>query len=398
MDVQWKRGEFIKFFAQMKIRVGGKDEVTIHKDDEFEYDGSVCKFAGAEFSTPALRGAIRNDWAILDPSMMKRVAAFTPPRAVAKSQTKNTDLSRIQRTQPMQMETDHLDEETVLNVSDRQSMARDNRGNVTQHLTQQDNRRLAFSAPKNPAAGSLALDYKQSDVDQQDGRTVARVRSPANLGKVNILEKPGTARDLELRSADTGFGKAQPIRRPPGRSVVHQEGIDIHMNVGGVDRNIQVGDESDGQVIGQVRHSNHRSSVEGISMKDTSSRPRANGHSNGKVQSKPAMKKVAAKKVVAKKVAAKPVVAAKKVAKPAKVAAKPVELAPMENLSPKLRMARRIDPTFPADWSFEGKLSERLDRVKAHGTDQAFLEALFAAEGDQFRKVLEREFPQQFAS
>ena len=409
MDVQWKRGEYLKFFANMKIRIGGKDEITIQKGDEFEYDGSVCRYSGTEFPTPTLRGAIRSDWARINPDHDYVPPAFNTSRAVAKSQSKTTDLSRVQRTQPQSMATESLDEETVLTVTDRQKLPRDDRGRIAGHLNhtnnrrgvvQDDDRQVNFRAPINPNAGQRVLNPSMSDIDQQDGRTIGRVMTPANIGKVDILKEPGKAKDIE-RSQHVDFGAGRVHRA--GRNV-HQEGIDIRMNVGNVDREqVYDGDEDGGQYIGQVRHSSRNHSAEGIDVQDTSNiRNRQNGHVNGhaRVATKdpPAKKHAPAKKVAAKPVA-QPKVTSKATKMAAKPAAKPAVATPVEvdtNLPPKIRMARRIDPKFPKDWSFEGKLAERMERVKKHGATPTFLEALYAAEGDQMRRTLEREFPQQF--
>ena len=69
MDIRWKRGEFRKFFAKMKIRVGSVGNAAggvIQEGDEFEYDGSILKYAGAELQSTQLRGAVLNDWVTID--------------------------------------------------------------------------------------------------------------------------------------------------------------------------------------------------------------------------------------------------------------------------------------------------------------------------------------------
>lgn len=65
-------------------------------------------------------------------------------------------------------------------------------------------------------------------------------------------------------------------------------------------------------------------------------------------------------------------------------------------INPKVRIARSICPSFPSNWDFTGKLQDRLSRVMEYDTSPQFLEALYAAEGDQMRKLLEKTFPKQF--
>lgn len=332
MAVKWQRGVYQKFFAKMKIRIGGKDNTVdkIEKGDEFEYDGSILKYAGAEISSTQLRGAIDNGWASLSEDDDEPIEAFVPSRNVAKATTVNRDLSRVQRG-GVSMDTDSLDEETVLEVSDRGKMEKAKVGASPRVLTKDNNRR--------------GMSVSASEVDSQEGVTVGRVRSAAKLGAVDVAANPGLASSIENR----GLGK--PVLNKG--KVVQTEGITIQTNVSDVDRTVIAGGEDEGVIVGHVRHS-ERASTEGIEVKDTSN-----------IRNKPSAPK----------------------AKPAKINPK---------LPVRVRIARAIDPTFPEDWCFSGKLVDRMKAVKDHGVTKQFLEALYAAEGDQMRKKLEAEFPKQF--
>jgi len=340
--IKWQRGKFLKFYAKMKIRIGGKDNTIdkIEQDDEFEYDGSILKYAGAEISSTQLRGAIEGGWASLSQDDDARVEAFTPSRNVAKATTVNRDLSRVQRG-GVDMSTDSLDEETVLEVSDRGKMEKASGGAKPKILTKENNRR--------------GMTISASDVDTQDGVTVGRVRSAAKL-VADVIAKPGLAKVIENR------GLGQPILAKPDKGkVIHTEGVTIRTSVSDIDRasGVIIGGEEEGVVVGKVRHSK-KVSTEGIEVKDTSN------IRSGAV--------------------------AAEAAKPRKVAPEPIDM----KLPAKIRMARRIDPTFPPDWSFSGKLKDRMAAAKAHGATPTFLEALYAAEGDQMRKALETAYPKQF--
>ena len=336
MNVKWQRGKFHKFYAKMKIRIGGKNDTIdkIEQNDEFEYDGSILKYAGAEISSIQLRGAIEGDWASLSPDDDTSVEAFVPNRNIAKATTVNRDLSRVQRG-GVEMTTDSLDEETVLEVSDRGKMEKANGSAKPKVLTKENNRRGLF--------------VSASDVDTQDGVTIGRVRSAAKI-VANVAANPGLASSIENR----GLGK--PVL-DKGK-VIHTEGVTIRTNVSDIDRSsISIGGAEEGTVVGKVRHTKNASS-EGIEIKDTSN-------------------------IRAGSVASE--------------AARPRKAEPIDTkLAPKIRMARRIDPSFPSDWSFTGKLKDRMAAAKAHGATPTFLEALYAAEGDQMRKALEEAYPKQF--
>jgi hypothetical protein len=239
MEIQWKRGEFHVFYAQMKIRVGGKDTVDIHKGDQFEYDGSVVKHAGAEFPQPGLRGAIREDWATLDPAG-KGIAPVRPSRAVAKAQSATTNLSgRVQRNSSNTISSDSQDENTVLEVGDRDAVRdEDGRGG---HLKQEHNR--------------TGMRVSASDVDGQEGVVVAGLRNQSPARSVSNVYQ--TSKDaIENRH----------------RKVIEQEGVTITTNVGDVDpANVSV-DSDEARVVGQVRQSTPVSEG-GIQVKDTSGSP-----------------------------------------------------------------------------------------------------------------------------
>ena len=361
-QIRWKRGEFRTFYAQLKIRVGGKNEITIGEGDEFEYDGSVCKYAGDEFSQPQLRGAISEGWATLDEEG-ERVATFTASRKVAKSQSKNTDLSRVQRHEPQEMETDNQDEDTVLQVADRAKVRDKVSGRG--HLKPRHNRREAAVMSRGPEQSSPeGMEVTQSDIDQQDHTTIAPIKSRANIGKIDVTKQPGLARDISRRSHEDGYGKFGGERK--ASNLIHTEGVDIKMNVGNVDPDIRIGDEDEGVEVGRVRHSNSRKRTsEGISIEDTG-RPK-----------KAATKKAATKKTATKKTATKK--------------------AATNGTNPKLRIATKVYSDFPQDWNFYAKTSEKLARIQELGADPDLLDALYASESSAVKKALQSEFSEHFS-
>ncbi len=357
----WKRGEFHTFWAQMKIRVGGtgnQQVVDIQKGDEFEYDGSICRYAGAEFPQPSLRKAIMVGWATMDEEG-DQPAPFVASRDIAVSRSKNTDLSRVQRTAHHSLETDSLDEETVLEVRDRQA-AMDPRTR-SGHLTSDHNRRQAGHTP-----GTFrGLEVSQSDLDNQDGRIVGKLRSSTHA-KVDIIANPGAAKDIE-NSLDVanGYGRVHGAPRK-GNRVVQREGVTITSNVGSMDRSapVEYGDEASGEVVGRVRHSSARErSVEGVTVKDTSRSSQA-----------PAPKA--------------------KAPAPAPKAKAPVL---PDDASPKLKLAIRICPTFPVDWNFFAKADDKVKRIKSLKSPPELLDALYSVESTAMKKQLEKHFKSHFS-
>jgi len=352
MDVQYKRGEFITFYAKMKVRVGGTHNITVEKGDEIEYDGMVMKYAGMDVSIgPSLRSSIRHDWFTDDiDELDTRVSAVVPDRNVAKSQTKNTDLARVQRhDEQSSMTTDNSDEDTVMKVSDRRPGA----GVDKNHPGGRNVRAEPIAIKKGFKSKGLVIN--PGEIEEQDYTPVARLRTAAKSKPIDMYssEVGRVKREIDTMS---GSG-AIPLHRR--EETYEREGVTMRAT-GKMNRQapVDIAQENDGEVVGKVTHRSKTASTGnngGITIRDTSN------------------------------------IRNEKTAKSA-----PVEVKIDTNLSPKIRMARRIDPSFPADWSFTGRLVDRLDAAKKHGATSTFLEALYAAEGDQMRKILESEYSKQF--
>lgn len=368
--ITWKRGEFHTFYAQMKIRVGadkGHDPFDIEKGDEFEYDGSICRYAGREVPQPQMRSAVKAGWATLDPEG-RSPAAFVAVRDVARSQSKTTDLSRVQRAGARVMESDSLDEQTVLEVGDRnRSMDAQGRHQAPRIVTAADNRR-----DDHKPGTFRGLEVTQSDIDEQDATPIGRISSPAKL-KVDMIANPGVTHQINARTHEQGFGRFNGQRR---ERTVEREGVVITTNVGDVDRDVRPDGTSEGKVVGKVRRTETRKSSEGVTVEDTSG-PR--------IGRKAAKAEAPAKAAPAKAAAPRPVPAPRAAPK----------LPP--DASPKLKMAVRLDPEFPTDWNFFASANDKLARIKKLGSGPRLLDALYATESAPMKKVLEQKFSSHFA-
>ena len=356
MDIQYQRGNFVRLYAKMKVRVGGKHDIIVEKGDEIEYDGMILKYAGMELSLgPTLRSSIRQGWFTDEiDDVDSGVSAVTPNRNVAKSQTKNTDLARVQRHDDNSaMSTDNSDEDTVMRVSDRRPGAAPDKN----HPGGRNIRAEPVAVKKGWKSSGLVIN--PDTVDEQDGVTVARIRTAAKAKPVDMYSSE-VGRIKQKIDTMEGSG-AIPVRQASRHreETYETEGVTMRAT-GKMNRNapVEIAQENDGEVVGQVNHRSKRASTgnnAGITIQDTSN------------------------------------IRAERAAKAA-----PKEVKIDTKVSPKIRMARRIDPSFPSDWSFTGKLADRMAAVKEHGATPDFLEALYAAEGDQFRKLLEKTYPKQF--
>ncbi|HEY8095929.1 MAG TPA: hypothetical protein VIE65_07495 [Methylobacter sp.] len=338
--------------------------MDIQSGDSFEYDGTIVKYAGAEFAQPGLRGAIRDGWATLN-EQSGVPTAFAAERPVAKSQSINKDLSRVQRHQS-KMDASNMDEDVVLDVNDRKAKRDPRTG--TGHVTQKDNRR------KDPSTGRI-LDVKQSDIDMQDHTPIGRIKSPTSM-KVDVIENPRAARDIENRSSSDGYGRFAGRGRGP--EVVEREGVIIKTNVGAVSSDINISDDSsEGRMVGKVRQTDKIHSIEGITVRDTSGRSGSAKASNQSVKKQ------------------SPKVAASGPVKPQPKANGSSKLE--VNTSPKLKKAIRICPEFPMDWNFFGKPDDKIVRIEELGATPQLLDAVHSTDSPAMQKLLEQRFPDHFS-
>jgi hypothetical protein len=371
-NVPWKRGEYLTFFAKMKIRVGGhngNESIEIPGGDEFEYDGMIVRYAGREFPQPNMRAAIRDGWATLGDDDRSSPAPFVSSRDVAKSQSKTTDLSRVQRNVRQRFDSDSLDEETVLEVSDRKNV-RDSRSGVG-HLTSDHNRRAAARERGLQPDLEERMAVSASELDEQDGVEISRIRTPANLS-VDLTKKPNAARDIELSmDHEKGVGRFAGERRTRP-NIVEREGVTIRTSVGNMDRSaaVDVSDSVDGgRQVGTVRHSSKGRTVEGVSVEDTS----------GDRTRKAAQVKEPSREA------------------PAKSTKPTVKPRIPDDAPQKLKMAIRRYPDFPVDWNFFAKSEDKLLRIKKLGANPDLLDAVYTAESPAMRKLLEQKFKSHFS-
>lgn len=353
--IAWQRGKFQKFFAQMKIRVGGAAvPVDIQQGDEFHFDGTILKYGGSEFTSPQTRGAINAGWATLAPGGNGSVQNHSSVRSVAKATSVNRDLSKVQRMEPESMGTDHSDEDTVMHVGDRRPQQTGKKVlNVPNDKAQ----------PRVMTANTVrGMHVNTEDLEAQDGMTVGRVRTAAKV-KADLTTSAGQSVASKLNNISGSGLVPQGSNQARGHNVLQREGITVKTSVSsGRVGNVEMSDMDEGEVVGKVRQSKTHSR-EGITVTDTSNirEERARAEKSGRVQ--------------------------KPVAKTVKVAAEE------GGNASKIKTARTIDPQFPENWNFFAKLDDRIRLIKKNEKNRKFLLALFVVEGASVRAHLQKTYP-----
>lgn len=329
MEIQWKRNEFQTFYAKMNIRLGGdRANYTINKGDEFEFDGTICKYAGMEFAQTGIRGAIKAGWATLDQNDSSSVINVRPQRDMASAVSVNRDLNNVQR-HSRGPSVESLDEDTVLEIGDRETAMKNGRG-----LTAQDNRRTASQV--RPANIKTSL-------DDQEGVVISRLKTSTHA-VVDVAANPNYARQLETASYDDGFGRAEII-----------EGVSMRTNVGSMTGAVVQSDidGSEGVTVARVRNSQVKS-ADGIEVRDTSG-----------IRNPP-----------------------RKASSPKKV-----EVPTATSGNSKLDIAKSVYKSFPEDWNFFARLDDKLERVEKMGATKGLVQALMKSDSKPLQKALKEKYP-----
>jgi hypothetical protein len=355
-EVQWQRNKFQKFFAQMKIRVGGAAvPVDIQQGDEFLFDGTILKYGGSEFTSPQTRGAINAGWATRDQSGGNGVQNHSSNRSVAKATSVNRDLSKVQRSDPSTLQTDMSDEDTVMNVSDRRA---------------QNTGKKVLGVPNDKAAPRALVRGMQVNSDEaadQGGVSVGRIRTSAKL-KVDVLSQQGAGMASKLNNLSGSGFVPDGSDQARGHNVIQREGITVRTNTtaGRVSR-VEMSQEDEGSVVGKVRKTRDHS-TEGVTVTDTSNirEERARAERGAKPQA---------------------------VQKPA---VKTVKVESENGTASKIKTAKTIDPKFPDNWNFFAKLPDRIAVIKKNEKNRKFLQALFVVEGASVRAHLQKTYPKMF--
>lgn len=365
-DVIWQRGKFQKFFAQMKIRVGGSTvPIDIMQGDEFLFDGTVLKYGGSEFTSPQTRGAINMGWATKAQDSDQPIQSRSSNRSVAKATSVNRDLSKVQRSEPQSIPTDMSDEDTVMQVSDRRPQ---NTGTRVHNVPSDNARPRALTQQNVRTARNMEIN---SDIsDSQEGVSVGRVRTPAKI-KADMLTSQGAGLSSKLNNLSGSGYVPEGSNQPRGHNVIQREGVTVRTNVtSGRVGQMEMSQDDEGTVVGKVRKTKDYS-TEGVTVTDTSN--------------------IREERARAEK-GAKPRVIQKDV-KTVRVAAKPV----VNPTAAKLKTAKGIDPDFPDNWNFFAKLPDRQALIKKKASNKKFLRAIYVVEGDPIRRFLEKEYPKLFA-
>lgn len=354
-QIRFKTGEFQTFTATRSFALGHFG-VRIEMGTELEFDGSVVKYAGAEYAFPQLRSAVTSGWIVLSTAYDADDPAYGRP-ATARIQVR----SATQIDQPKMLATTvEADERIVLNTNEH---ADSTRAANRRTASQSGSDGVPVRTLTTPAVSVTTVTGAQQEISKLEnlkitpgkGMTVDEMleRMPEREREQYLLKKEAArATYAQVSSEKSGSGRAVArVKNATTRSSA--EGVTVTQTAGG---GIETWDGGDAPVVAQIVQDKVSTVVEdGVTFTTTA----------------PAMK--------AKKPAAR---ATSRVS---------VDL--------RRKIAKALCPDFPDNYDFGASAKKKLARLQADFEDRSdVLLAVFAAEDDdEFKARLVQEFPQAFA-
>lgn len=362
MEIKYTAGKFENYTAKSTFSLGTTG-ITIMSDSEVGFDGTIVIIDGERHNYPQLRGAIKVGWLVLTsedngyaaapmsaniglrPAVGTQQHANHPPKKVAAVTVESDE--RIVMTQTQRKESPQMMKRTAKRATE--STAISNEGEV---VVGRRFKTPAASATKvtSESVGAALSEVNNVKIDPGKGISGADYLNQLSPeAREEYLSKKAAARSAY--DADAGVAVVSHVKTA---KTVTADGITSTIQMGG---GTEIADLSG---LDSVKAVQSTISAEGMTFRNT----------NGP------------KKVITP-VAAQ-VDAESKIMKDGTADARK-------------RIAKSICADFPEDYSFDDHWKRRLARIQLHYSDQPkVIQAIFAAESDDFKKVLLEEFPEAF--
>ncbi len=414
-QIQYQHGHPIHFITTRNFTLGNTvngQPLALAKGTDVFFDGTTADVAGARYAAPQLRGAIRTGWLIRAQHYDENDTSAERPRS-ANIQVRHAadggnplkpNVSNFARATE-----EDIDEREVGNVAEHAQRTKDRNNQPTSGYRASQRSRDASIEPGRRFTGS------SFQIEPQDGVEVRRGFATARSAGENAQSIPTT----QLTRAGEAIARANNVQIQPGEGMTEEEMLDrmhpddreaylqdkeAHRSRYAVDapmpaRPIRV-DESGSRVVGRVADSaletreGFRSRVttgggtetmdlsgldtapsrqgavsqEGLTFRTT------NGPQRDFQQPQPQQEEARVVRSVGQGVVMQEA---------------PAEIRKM--------VAKQVCADFPDNYDFTVSVRKRLARLQADYEDRPdVLRAVFAAEGDDMKRMLLSEFPQAF--
>ena len=381
MEIKFKSGEMLPYMVKKTFTLGNSG-ITLARDTELSYDGTRVEYNGEHFVSPQLRGAIKAGW-------------VTPLAEYEAGDTECLPVSANVQVRPaIETKENGKSRHSIVTAETDERVVGNSKGHAEATRAQNKSRFQARSGGIVKTQNGMEVVEDQSGVViDRSFKTSAKDRmelTDASLGdamrkanSVTIVAGRGVTEDelLEKMSkeqaeeylaekesrkqaifaSDPRSAKLmdQPTRTKvskvrSGPKVVEKEGMTIHTTTGG---GTEIVDLSDASAKAEVTES----FVEGIKVTNTNG-PRRD-----------------------------------RIVQPARPEVQP-KVIKDGTVEWRLKLARQICKDFPKDYNFGDHWKRRIAMIRLHYEGRPdVIQAIFAAESDDFKSVLLSEFPEVFS-
>lgn len=384
-QIRFKTGEKQHFISTRNFTLGNTG-ASVSKGMDLFFDGSVVEVGGTEYSYPQFRGAIKVGWAVPANIYDEDNAEYGRPVAAGiqvrhPTQGGNPMTGGTRALSPMSAATE-ADERVVGNAKDHAAQTKGansgyQRGapvnpRVTGMVEAQDGvpvRTLKTAAGERAKAQRTVLTAESVGSALRQANASGVIDPGQGISEEEMLSRM-PEEDQEQYLAKKEAHKSKYVDEPPqARTTVRQvktaksgesEGMAFKNDVG---HGIEIADM--GGMGGKAKESTV--TEDGITFKLT------NGPTKLKPQAHPRSEEAAAQKTAA------------------------VHAVVNGTLDVRRKIAKAMCPDFPDNYLFDLPAKKKLARLQADYEDRSdVLQAVFAAESDDFKNLLVQEFPHAF--
>jgi len=353
----------------------GSTGINIPRGSEVFFDQTVVIYNEARYTMPTLRGAVRLRWLVLTSEYNPDLAASSPVSANIGLRPPVTNSQSLTQTPTKTAAVTVQSDERVVMT----------RGDHTTNVQQRTAAARGMPAPR----GNSSSRGNGYDVEPQEARAVARAfKTPARVS-------------TDMAFAGAAISQAQAVEIEPGQGISESEYLErlspeeaekylsekeARKAIHAVDLARHGLPTTSPTVVGHVRKISSSSTSEGIrSTVTTSGGTEVYDASTG--DAKPALSTVSAEGLTFSNTnGPKRAFQASTVSKEGVTDARRI-------------IAKAICADFPDNYSFDDHWKRRLARIQLDFSDRPdVIRAIFAAETDDFKKVILEEFPEAFKS
>lgn len=407
-QIAYRLGQPYRFIATKPFTLG-QTGVQVRAGTEIFFDGTKAQVEGSEYTLPYLRGAAKAGWMVLaeeydenDPAYQRRTSANIQVRhatqggnpmnpqqrmtiATTESDEREVGNARQHAARTASQNKGYVRGQTPVNALQPGTLVRSQRGIMEVELQdgiEVPNRTLM--TPSGERAKHQRLDLTTEDAARalhlaknvaiQPGEGQTEDEMLAKMDEFQQAEYLSHKEALRAQYVNEPIAQpSAPIVRPSSRQVVarvkpgvrngQQEGMRFTNSIGA--GGVQIGDQSDGEIIGRVHRQDEIAEFEqeGIKFSTTNGPRRPQAHQA-----------------------------------PEQLFASAATPPPMPaHLDVRRQIAKTLCLDFPDNYDFNLSPKKKLARVTADYEDRPdVIRAIYAAEGDDFKALLVQEFPHAF--